>query len=378
MKKILFLIPSLAGGGAEKVLVNMVNHLDCKKYDITVQCLFDVGINKQYLASHIHYKYVFKRIIRGNKHIFKFFSPKFLFNRIVREDYDIVVSYFQSPTTRIVAGCPNSKTKLVQWVHNEFHDRRRIVTCYRNEQECMKLQKRFDVNVYVANTVKDIYLTTFPELKEEQENIVLYNVVESDVIRGRALEPVMEQVQFSHKRTLISVGRMVPQKSFDRLLRVARKLKDEGFDFGLILLGTGELEDKLKKQASDLKLKDTVSFLGYQTNPYKYVRKADLFVCSSLHEGFCTAVTESLIVGTPVITTMCSGMEELLGVNQEYGIIVDNDEEALYEGVRELLRNDEMLSHYSLKAMERGRQFITENTIAEIEKFFDSLQIDDR
>ena len=127
-----------------------------------------------------------------------------------------------------------------------------------------------------------------------------------------------------------------------------------------------------------MKLEDTVSFLGYQTNPYKYVRKADLFVCSSLHEGFCTAVTESLIVGTPVITTMCSGMEELLGANQEYGIIVDNDEEALYEGVRELLRNDEMLSHYSLKAMERGRQFITENTIAEIEKFFDSLQIDDR
>lgn len=373
MKKILFLIPSLAGGGAEKVLVNMVNHLDCKKYDITVQCLFDVGINKQYLASHIHYKYVFKRIIRGNKHIFKFFSPRFLFNKFVKEDYDIVVSYFQSPTTRIVAGCPNPKTKIVQWVHNEFHDRKKITSCYRSDLECMELQKRYDANVYVANTVKEIYLDTFPELRENQENIVLYNVVESDMIRERSLEPVAEQEKFTHKRTLISVGRMVPQKSFDRLLRVARKLKNDGFDFGLILLGTGELEDKLKEQSRELKLEDTVSFLGYQTNPYKYVRNADLFVCSSLHEGFCTAVTESLIVGTPVITTMCSGMEELLGKNYEYGIIVDNDEDALYEGVRELLQDDENLSAYSAKAVERGKQFIAEQKIAEIERFFDEL-----
>lgn len=375
MKKILFLIPSLAGGGAEKVLVNMVNHLDCKKYDITVQCLFDVGINKQYLASHIHYKYVFKRIIRGNKHIFKFFSPRFLFKKFVKEDYDIVVSYFQSPTTRIVAGCPNPKTKLVQWVHNEFHDRKKITSCYRSDLECMELQMRYDANVYVANTVKEIYLETFPELRDNQENIVLYNVVESDEIRHHALEPVAEQEKFTHKRTLISVGRMVPQKSFDRLLRVARKLKNDGFDFGLILLGTGELEDKLKEQSRELKLEDTVSFLGYQTNPYKYVRNSDLFVCSSLHEGFCTAVTESLIVGTPVITTMCSGMEELLGKNYEYGIIVENDEDALYEGVRELLQDDEKLSAYSAKAVERGKQFITKQTVWEIEQFFDKILV---
>ena len=373
MKKILFLIPSLAGGGAEKVLVNMVNHLNREKYDIAVQCLFDVGVNRQYLASHIHYKFVFKKIFRGNIHIFKLFSPVFLFKIFVKEDYDIVVSYFQSPTTRIVAGCLNSKTKIVQWVHNEFHDRKKIVSCYRSDLECIELQRRYHANVYVANTVKKIYLETFPELKENKKNVVLYNVVESDVIRERSLEPVDKLDIYTHRRTLVAVGRMVPQKSFDRLLRVARKLKNDGFDFGLILLGTGELENKLKEQSKRLKLEDTVSFLGYQANPYKYVRNADLFVCSSLHEGFCTAITESLIVGTPVITTRCSGMEELLGKNHEYGIIVDNDEEALYEGVRELLQNDAKLAFYSLKAIERGKQFVLDQTINEIEMFFDSL-----
>ena len=70
---------------------------------------------------------------------------------------------------------------------------------------------------------------------------------------------------------------------------------------------------------------------------------------------------------------MCSGMEELLGKNYEYGIIVDNDEDALYEGVRELLQDDEKLFSYTVKAAERGKQFITEQTIAEIEGFFDEL-----
>lgn len=372
MKKILFLIPSLAGGGAEKVLVNMVNHLDSKKYDITVQCLFDVGVNKQYLASYIHYKYVFKKIVRGNTHIFKLFSPRFLFEKMVKEDYDIVVSYFQSPTTRIVAGCSNPKTKIVQWVHNEFHDRKKITSCYRSDLECVKLQRRYDANVYVANTVKEIYLSTFPELRENQENIVLYNVVESDVIRQRSLESGAEQEKYTHKRTLISVGRMVPQKSFDRLLRVARKLKDDRFDFGLMLLGIGELEEKLKEQSRRLKLEDTVIFLGYQTNPYKYVKKADLFVCSSLHEGFSTAVTEALIVGTPVLTTMCSGMSELLG-NNEYGVIVENNEEALYQGLKELLNDKDRMMFYKQRACERGKKFNASESINEIERFFDSL-----
>lgn len=372
MKKILFLIPSLAGGGAEKVLVNMVNHLDSTKYDITVQCLFDVGVNKQYLKSFIRYRYIFKRVIRGNTYILKLFSPEFLYKRFVKEEYDIVVSYFQSPTTRIVAGCTNPETKLIQWIHNEFHDASTIAACYRSVKECIALQKRYDANVYVAETVKDCYLKIFPELKENKENLVLYNVIESQMIRNKSLEMVEEHL-FLHKRTLISVGRMVPQKSFDRLLNVLKKLKDDGFDLGLILLGSGELEGKLKEQAKRLKLENMVYFLGYQTNPYKYVKNADLFVCSSLHEGYCTAVTESLIVGTPVITTMCSGMEELLGTNQDYGIIVKNNEEALYKGIYGLLTDEWKLLDYKKKSSERGKQFVTEHTVAEIEDFFDRI-----
>ena len=370
-KKLLFFITSLAGGGAEKVLVNMVNHMDKEKYDITVLTLFDYGVNRKFLSNEIKYRYVFKRLIRGNTLWLKLFSPSFLYKRMIKENYDIVVSYFQSPTTRIVAGCTNENTKLVQWVHNEFHDRNVIVACYKNASECVALQKTFDANVYVANTVKNIYLQIFPEVKS-QRNEVLYNIVESDVIRKKATESVANESLYKNQFTLISVGRMVPQKAFDRLIRIVGKLVEDGFDIKLLLLGSGELEDKHKALTSNLKIDKNVEFLGYQENPYKYVEKADLFVCSSLHEGFSTAVTEALIVGTPVITTMCSGMSELLG-DSEYGVIVDNDEGALYDGIRKLLENPELLKEMKTKSVERGRLFEISETIGRIESFIDSL-----
>ena len=113
---------------------------------------------------------------------------------------------------------------------------------------------------------------------------------------------------------------------------------------------------------------DCVTFLGYQTNPYKYVSKCDLFVCASHSEGFSTAATEALIVGTPVCTVEVSGMKEMLGENNEWGVVTENSEEALYQGIKRLLDNPAELAHYKEKAAERGKNFSTEETVKAVEK----------
>ncbi|MCQ2096644.1 MAG: glycosyltransferase [Fibrobacter sp.] len=369
-KRILFFITSLAGGGAEKVLVNMVNHLDKTKFKVTVLTLFDVGINKKNLSNDIEYKYVFKHLFRGNTLLFKLFSPSFLFKHMIKGKYDIIVSYFQGPTTRIIAGCTDPNAKLVQWIHNEFHNRNDIVHCYRNDSECIQLQKKFNATVYVANTVKEAYLKTFPELAGNDH--VLYNIVEFEKIRQLSQEQINNENIFNHKFNLISVGRFVPQKAFDRLLNIVAKLKNNKIDIGFTLLGSGPLEKNLREQTKELGIENNVNFLGYLTNPYKYVKNADLFVCSSLHEGFSTAVTESLIVGTPVITTKCSGMQELLGYN-EFGVIVENSESALYDGIKELLTNNFSLQHYKQKAEQRSKYFNTQETLKKIQTLLLSL-----
>ena len=145
----------------------------------------------------------------------------------------------------------------------------------------------------------------------------------------------------------------------DQLEELINKMKSISWNDKALLKQKGFVEKN--------ELKDRVIFLGYQTNPYKYVAKADLFVCASFAEGFSTAATEALIVGTPVCTVEVSGMKEMLGEDNEYGIVTENDAEALYEGIKCLLKSPELLKHYKEQAQKRGDMFSTEKTVAENE-----------
>ena len=136
----------------------------------------------------------------------------------------------------------------------------------------------------------------------------------------------------------------------------------------LYILGIGKEEENLKQYIAENNLRNNVNLLGYQTNPYKFMAKSDLFVCASFREGFSTAATESLIVGTPVCTVDVSGMKEMLGYNNEYGVVVSNDEESLYSAIKSFIICPEKLSYYKRKAVQRGKSFSTKNTVSTVEK----------
>jgi len=129
----------------------------------------------------------------------------------------------------------------------------------------------------------------------------------------------------------------------------------------------------LESLIGQLGLTEHVTFLGYQTNPYQFLSKCDLFVCASFAEGFSTAATEALIVGTPVCTVEVSGMREMLGENNEYGIVTKNDENALYEGIKTLLDDPALLQHYANQANLRGKDFSTEETVRSVESMLLSV-----
>ena len=117
MKKILFVHPDLRGGGAEKVLINMINELNHNKYDITLYTIFKEGVNKNILAKNIEHKYMFKKVFRSWSIIQKIFTSKFLFKKIIGNKYDLVIAYLEGVPTRIVGGCNNDSTKIISWVH---------------------------------------------------------------------------------------------------------------------------------------------------------------------------------------------------------------------------------------------------------------------
>lgn len=370
MKKVLFLIPTLGHGGAEKVLVNLVNNLDKSKFDVTVQSVFDEGINKQFLNDDVKYKYNFKKIIRGNVKLFTLFSPQTLYKKFIRENYDIIVSYLEGITARIASGCTDENTKLVSWIHCKLDTKKSVSVAFRGFEEAKKCYSSYDYTVCVSEMVMNYFTET---LSFEKPIGVLYNTIETDEIIKKSNEPI-DDVQFSKECVNIcSVGKIISVKGFERLASVHKRLTDENIKTKVYILGIGDEQKNIERYLKENNLEDTFVFLGYKTNPYKYVRNCDLYVCSSYSEGFSTSVTESLIVGTPVVTTLCSGMQEQLGYNNEYGIVTENNEEALYQGIKKIITEKGCLQHYKDRALQRGKRFNKEITVKAVEDMFEKL-----
>ncbi len=364
MKKILFLIHDLSQGGAEKVLVNLVNNLDRTKFDISVTVLFGGGVNEQFLKPDIHFRAVFPRMIPGNSHLMKLLTPRQLHRLCVRDTYDIEVSYLEGPSARIISGCKNPETKLVSWIHVEQHTMDCLAQSFRSAAEARACYGRFDRTVCVSQSVREDFCNI---LDFDRPCQVLYNTVESQKILEASREAAPE-ISGGNALRWIGAGTLKPSKGFDRMIRIQKRLRCGGLPTHLYILGRGPQQKELEALAESLGIRDSVTFLGYQTNPYKYMAKCQLFVCASFAEGFSTAATEALILGTAVCTVEVSGMAEMLGSRNEYGIITENDENALFEGIYSLLTTPGSLSRYQTQAALRGRDFRTEETVRAVEE----------
>lgn len=363
--KVLFVIHDLGPGGAEKVLVNLVNNMDTTKFDITVMSLFDIGINKQFLSPKIQYRYCFHKPVPGNSHFMKLFSPRKLHDMLVKDYYDIEIAYLEGPCARIVSGCSDQRTKLISWIHIEQHGAKKAAASFRSIKEAENCYNRFNQIVCVSQTVKDVFIKSL-NIKVPVD--VYYNTNESEKIIKLADEHVDEHLFLTDEFKIVCVGKLLKNKGYDRVLRIVKKLRAEGYPIHLYILGTGPEEKNIRQYIKENILAQYVTLLGYQTNPYKYVSKCDLFICSSYSEGFSTAATEALIVGTPVCTVNVSGMQEMLGDNCEYGLITDNTDQALYNGIRKLLDQADLLKYYKAQAEIRGKTFSTKDTVNAVEK----------
>ncbi|MCI6430583.1 MAG: glycosyltransferase [Lachnospiraceae bacterium] len=368
-KKILFLIHDLGQGGAEKVLVSLVNNMDRSKFDISVTVLFGNGVNEQFLKPDIHFNVVFPKEIPGNSKLMKLLTPQQLHKICVKEHYDIEISYLEGPSARIISGCNDKGTKLVSWIHVEQHTMKKLAASFRSEQEARTCYSQFDQTVCVSQYVHDDFCRV---LDFQRPCTVLYNTVEFEKILSSADEAAPELME-DGKTKLVAVGTLKHSKGYMRLLRIIKRLYDEQYPIHLYILGIGPLQQEMEEYIHRNKLSDVITLLGYQTNPYKYISKCDLFVCASFAEGFSTAATESLIVGTPVCTVEVSGMQEMLGEQDEYGIVTKNDENALYDGIKRLLENVELLTYYKKQSFLRSTMFNTDETVCAVEDMLLSL-----
>ena len=154
---------------------------------------------------------------------------------------------------------------------------------------------------------------------------VIYNLFDHQDIKAKAeLAPDPEFEELFSKQVVISVGSLNDLKGFDHLIRGVHHARKNHPDLQLVIIGSGEELDCLRRLVSDLNLDGHVHFLGFQENPYRYLSRADVFVLSSHLEGFPNVLVEAMVCGLPVIATNCkTGPEEIIGAS-EYGILLED------------------------------------------------------
>lgn len=379
MKKILFFLESLAGGGAEKVLTDIVCHLDKTKYDITVCTVTDGDIYEKRIAQVCRYCSFLKTAdyrAGGTKKILFWaklkliynLPPKVVYTHFFRERYDIEIAFIEGFASKIIAASSNSKSKKIAWVHTDLSQNSYADKYYSNLDEQRAAYKRFNRILCVSESVKEAFEQ---KLFSDASVCVQYNPVDEKYILQQAGEAL--SVQRPENGLLLgTVGRLEQQKGYPRLLKCAKRLRDEGHRFTLWIIGKGSQQEELEQYVHENDLGDVVKLLGFHKNPYKCLNQCDAFICSSYAEGFSTAATESLILGKPVFTVECAGMQELIG-DSHSGVIVPNTDEALYDLMEKLVSGQFDLAQYTQAAKKRGQDFSMSMRIAEIDNILSSL-----
>lgn len=374
MKKVLFFLESLKGGGAEKVLLDIVRNLPRNKYYIKVLVVTDNGIYDEEIKKYCSYESILnidqyrsnfmKRMFYSIKYRFIYMCPsKWIYKRYIGNEWDIIVGFVEGFATRIVSCTNNNLIKKVAWVHVDPIERPYADEYFRSDEEQKKVYKSFNQIVCVSYSVAKSFKIKWGIA----ENVItIYNPID----RVSILKKSKEQIELKKlwKIQFVSSGRLVSQKGFDRLIRVMKRIKDfNDFDFGLIILGEGEDYEKLLSQIEYYHLEKNIKLLGFQRNPYPYVAISDIFICSSRAEGYSLVIAEAMVLGLGIISTNCSGPNELLN-NGHYGLLVENNEDALFKAIQFVLNNPSLITEFQLKARKRGQCFNIENACKEIQE----------
>ena len=379
-KKILIRIGSLRHGGAEKVLVTFLKNLPQDLYEIDLllnlysgKYLADVPdfVNVLYLnkgemittnrlqdipvkAFRVMYQFVLKKF------------PKLLYSTILKnKKYDIEFAAIHGFRDEIL-NSPLKNSKKIVWIHNDLRK-----THFHNytDNEIRKFFG-FDKIMVISQHIQKDFESLAKNEDEKSRIVRVYNPLDTEEIlqkAGREKEEVPNAVPI-----FVSVGTVFPQKGFDRLLKVHQKLLEEGFNHRLKIVGDGYDFENIKKLKSDLGVVDTAYMTGFTDNPYPHFRNADFFVLSSRYEGFPTVLFEAITLKKKIIATEVSGVREMLE-NGKLGLIVENSEQGIYDGMKKALENPEFFNEYNQNLNNYEMPFTLENSVKSIREIIDNL-----
>lgn len=365
-KKVVFFMEYIHGGGAEKVAVDILNYINKEKYDVTLVVLFEDGLKIENLSQEIKVRAIMKKsygkVVAKAIYYFMKYFPKIAYKLFIPRGFNIEIAFLEGFATKIISFSTNKESKKIAWVHTDLSQYRWTNYVYRKNEEA-SCYRRYDDIIFVSNDASLGFDKIF------NFNNIRKSVVYNPINRERILEKSNESEVSFNEFTIISVGRLIEIKGFDRLIKAHAKLVEK-YPHKLVIIGEGNERGYLEQLINTLGVKKTVDIMGFMKNPYPYVKAADLFVSTSKTEGYGLAVAEAILLEKPVMITNISGTVEVLG-GEEYGVICENSQEGIDKGLEYILQNTELLKYYKEKSKERQSFFKYGTIIKQIEGIFD-------
>ena len=357
-KDILFVLPSLSGGGAERVTANIINFIKKKNFNINILLINNIGPHKDLIFdNNINIINLNKKHARTS-----YFKLVKIINTIKP---DIVFSTLQHVNILLLIfkRLYKSKPKLIIREANTPSQFMGNLNLFKKKLFLFLLKtqyKKADLIIAQCNEMRDDIISTY-KLNNVDNVITIYNPIDVKFIKNKSTDfnPFNDTYV-----NIVSIGRLTYQKGFDILLKsisIVRELYPNVF---LTIVGDGELRNYLIRLSNDLNIQNSVNFVGFQNNPYPYIKYSDLYVLSSRWEGFPNTLLEAITLNKKVVSTNCkSGTFEILN-DYENGIIVKTDDPvSLAEGIISSIKKE-------IKYSEKYKKYDATIIVKEFEKYF--------
>ncbi len=370
MKHLLFLMDNLEGGGAEKALIELLWAIDYTKYKITLCLSFDKGVYLRNIPKKVKVirlfknenSFMFRKIFR---HYIKHHNAQLLsFFMLckIRRRYDAIISFMEGRPLLLHNFIVKKGKKNISWIHCDLYNYHHSVGNFHKPVSEIDCYKKMDSLVFVSQLAmrnfEKLFFLSVPKL-------CIYNIVDAGRIKEMA-----DSVQIpKEKFTITTIGSLLAVKGYDRLMRVTKRLKEKGYSFCIQIIGKGEKEKELLDLRDKLGIRENVVMCGFKSNPYVYLKNSDLFVSTSLSESLPYVICEALVLGIPIVATKTAGSIELLE-DGHYGLLVEQDENSIYEGICKMIENDQMRNDYREKSKIRALTFDKDQTM---KSFYDLI-----
>lgn len=382
MKRYLFIDGQLNGGGAERVLIDILHNFDYEQNEVTLLQVNAGGTLLDEVPSQVHVVSAWPGYTRGYSLAYRC-SQWLAWDYPIRhrllaalhgEHFDVAISFLEGMPLKMHAMITDVADRNYSWVHCDLDKDRYEIGQFRKGEEIRAYNKMDGVVCVAADTAK-AFQRRFPDYTSEVK--VIYNPVDiakiedlSDKFQVSKVSGFREGAEFK----IVVCGRLTAPKKLDRVIRLAKRIKDElsGVEDSRVerklriqLIGSGELEGELRELTKLSGVEDMVEFLGFQRNPFPYVKAADMLLSTSGYEGFSLVICEAMALGVPVVATKTAGPMEILD-NDRYGLLCEHDDESIYQAVKRMYEDVEQRRHYSEVGKERVKEFSVERTMKEI------------